>query len=89
MQQKKGIRCKSTLNFEQYINERHRIFNVQDANKECLNINWGSLSLGGEVGEFQNLVKKINRDDEGIITNQRLADMQDELETLSTFCVTE
>lgn len=77
------------MNFEQYINERHRIFNVQDANKECLNINWGSLSLGGEVGEFQNLVKKINRDDKGIITNQRLADMQDELETLSTFCVTE
>ena len=77
------------MNFEQYINERYRIFNVQDANKECLNINWGSLSLGGEVGEFQNLVKKINRDDKGIITNQRLADMQDELETLSTFCVTE
>ena len=67
------------MNFEEYVKERHRIFNVQDANKECMNINWGSLSLGGEIGEFQNLVKKINRDDGGIITTNRLQQMEDEL----------
>jgi len=67
------------MNFEEYVNERHRIFNAQDANKECMNINWGSLSLGGEIGEFQNLVKKINRDDGGIITGARLQQMKDEL----------
>jgi len=39
-----------TVKFEEYVDERHRIFNIQDANKECMNINWGSLSLGGEIG---------------------------------------
>lgn len=67
------------MKFEDYVKERHRIFNDQDANKECMNINWGSLSLGGEVGEFQNLVKKVNRDDAGIITSERIYEMKDEL----------
>lgn len=67
------------MKFEDYVNERHRIFSLQDANKECMNINWGSLSLGGEVGEFQNIVKKIMRDDGGIITADRKMQMKDEL----------
>jgi len=67
------------LRFEDYVNERHRIFNAQDANKECMNINWGSLSLAGEIGEFCNLVKKINRDDGGVITADRKHQMKDEL----------
>lgn len=67
------------MKFEDYVNERHRIFNKQDANKECLNINWGSLSLSGEIGEFCNLVKKIMRDDGGEITADRKLQMKDEL----------
>ena len=67
------------MKFEDYIKERHRIFNEQDANKECMNINWGSLSLAGEIGEFCNLVKKINRDDGGVITADRKLQMKDEL----------
>ena len=67
------------MKFEDYINQRHRIFNQQDANKECLNINWASLSLGGEIGEFQNLVNKINRDDGGLVTSDRAEQMNDEL----------
>jgi len=67
------------MTFEEYIKERHRIFNIQDANKECMSINWGALSLGGEVGEFQNLVKKIKRDDGGKITLDKRLQMADEL----------
>jgi len=67
------------MKFEDYVKERHRIFNEQDANKECMNINWGSLSLAGEIGEFCNLVKKINRDDGGVITADRKLQMKDEL----------
>ncbi len=67
------------MNFDDYVNERHRIFNKQDANKECMNINWASLSLGGEVGEFQNIVKKVMRDDGGMITTDRKLMMKDEL----------
>jgi len=67
------------LNFEEYVNERHKIFNLQDANKECMNINWASLSLGGEVGEFQNIVKKINRDHGGVMNQDILQKMKDEL----------
>ncbi len=67
------------MNFDEYVKERHRIFNFQDANKECMNINWGALSLGGEIGEFQNLVKKIKRDDDGKITPDRLIQMADEM----------
>ena len=50
------------MKFDEYVKERTRIFSVQDANKECLNLLWASNSLGGEVGEFQNMVKKIYRD---------------------------
>jgi len=32
----------------------------------------------GEVGEFQNLVKKVNRDDGGLITSERMFQMKDE-----------
>ena len=67
------------MNFGDYVIERHRIFNEQDANKECMNIQWGSLSLGGEIGEFQNLVKKIERDDHGEITQKRIDTMRDEM----------
>lgn len=67
------------MNFEAYVKLRENIFCKQDANKECMNINWGALSLGGEVGEFQNIVKKIKRDDNGIISDEKLHEMKDEL----------
>lgn len=55
------------MKFEDYVKERARIFSIQDANIECMNLLWGSNSLGGEVGEFQNMVKKIYRDHHGKI----------------------
>lgn len=71
--------CIKEMKFDEYVKERHRIFNEQDANKECMNINWGAVSLGGEIGEFLNLVKKIKRDDKGVITPERRKQMLDEL----------
>ncbi len=50
------------MKFEDYLKERSRIFQNQDANKECTNLLWASVSLSGEVGEFENMVKKIYRD---------------------------
>lgn len=52
------------LNFEDYIKERKRIFALQPlgGGKETSNLIWASNSLGGETGEFQNIVKKIYRD---------------------------
>lgn len=69
----------TNMNFEEYVKERHRIFNKQDANKECMNIEWGSVSLAGEIGEFCNLVKKIKRDDGGMVSVEQLLKMEDEL----------
>jgi len=55
------------MNFQDYVKERTRIFNIQDANKDCLNLLWGSNALAGEAGEFANLVKKIYRDEGGSV----------------------
>lgn len=44
-----------------------------------MNLLWASNALGGEVGEFQNIIKKMYRDDNGVITAQRLIKMADEL----------
>lgn len=76
---KSYLKRKIITSFKDYVEERDRLFKLQDRNKETANINWASLSLGGEIGEFLNEVKKINRDDKGVITDKRLALMQDEL----------
>jgi len=67
------------MKFEEYVKERERIFSQQKTNKETMNINWGSLSLSGEIGEFCNIVKKIMRDDDGVITSISKLQMKDEL----------
>jgi len=63
------------MKFEDYIKERKRIFAIQPRNKETFNLLWGSNSLGGETGEFQNLVKKVYRDYDQTINN----DMKEKL----------
>jgi len=59
------------LNFENYLKERIKLFNMQKINVECKNLLWASNSLGGETGEFQNIVKKIFRDEKGNPTKYR------------------
>jgi len=67
------------MKFDDYIKERKRIFSIQDANKECHNLLWASVSLSGEVGEFENMVKKIYRDHGGTIPIDLMEEMTLEL----------
>ena len=67
------------MNFEEYVSERNRIFSKQTVNKDYMSVLWASNALGGEVGEFQNIVKKMYRDDGGKLYSKRLVDMVDEL----------
>ena len=56
--------CKS-MKFEEYAIQRRRLFNSQPLNKEEQVLIQASNSMGGEVGELQNVVKKIYRDHKG------------------------
>lgn len=69
------------MKFEEYIKERNKIFDLQPlgGGKETSNLLWASNSLGGETGEFQNIVKKIYRDYDQKITSEKFEDMKDEL----------
>lgn len=60
------------MNLEQYRIERRKLFGKQDKNKECENLIWASNSLGGEIGELQNEIKKLYRDDNQVISQRRL-----------------
>lgn len=53
------------MNFEDYMKERSRLYAIQPVNKETKNLLEASNSLGAETGEFQNIVKKVNRDHRG------------------------
>ncbi|MDH3493321.1 MAG: nucleoside triphosphate pyrophosphohydrolase family protein [Acidobacteriota bacterium] len=43
------------------------------------NLEYPTLGLTGEAGEVANVVKKIQRDDEGILTEEVRAKLKDEL----------
>lgn len=43
------------------------------------NLEYPTLGLAGEAGEVANIVKKIQRDDQGIITDARRDKLRDEL----------
>ena len=75
------------MNFEEYVAERKRVFHLQKTNKECLNLLWGTISLGGEAGEFQNVVKKILRDEKGIVTPDKRRHLVAELGDLIWYFV--
>jgi NTP pyrophosphatase (non-canonical NTP hydrolase) len=64
------------MNFEEYQSE---------ASKTALyprrfdNLEYPTLGLAGEAGEVANIVKKIQRDDAGVITDTVRAKLKDEL----------
>jgi len=62
------------MNLEKYRKERKRLFDKQPYNRESDNLMYASNSLG-EVGELQNVVKKIYRDCDGYINEKHLAEM--------------
>jgi NTP pyrophosphatase (non-canonical NTP hydrolase) len=43
------------------------------------NLEYPTLGLAGEAGEVANIVKKIQRDNNGVITDETRAKLQDEL----------
>ena len=43
------------------------------------NLEYPTLGLAGEAGEVANIVKKIQRDDNGILTDEKRAKLKDEL----------
>jgi len=67
------------MKFEEYQIERRRLFDKQPSNKEEQVLIQGSNSMGGEVGELQNVVKKIYRDHNGNITDKMREELKEEL----------
>lgn len=59
------------MKFEDYQIERRRLFAFQLVHKEEQVLIQASNSMGGEVGELQNVVKKIYRDHGGDFTKMR------------------
>lgn len=43
------------------------------------NLEYPTLGLAGEAGEVANIVKKIQRDNEGVLTDETRAKLKDEL----------
>ena len=66
------------MNFEDYYRERNELWKKQPYNKETSQLLYASNSLGGELGEFQNVVKKVYRDDDGDPTG-RMMDLVSEM----------
>lgn len=60
------------MNFEEYRKRRRELFGRQLNYKEKQDILWASNSLGGEVGELMNEVKKFYRDDKAQMSEERL-----------------
>lgn len=64
------------MNFQEY---------QEEASKTALyprrmsNLEYPTLGLAGEAGEVANIVKKIQRDNEGIITDETRDKLRDEL----------
>jgi len=59
------------MKFEEYQVRRRKLFEKQPLNKEEQVLIQASNSMGGEVGELQNVVKKIYRDHSGDFTKMR------------------
>jgi NTP pyrophosphatase (non-canonical NTP hydrolase) len=43
------------------------------------NLEYPTLGLAGEAGEVANIVKKIQRDDQGVLTDEKREKLKDEL----------
>lgn len=64
------------MNFEEYQTEASQTALYP---RRMSNLEYPTLGLAGEAGEVANIVKKIQRDNEGIITDETRAKLKDEL----------
>lgn len=64
------------MNFEEYQSEASQTALYP---RRLSNLEYPTLGLAGEAGEVANVVKKIQRDNEGVITDEIRAKLKDEL----------
>lgn len=64
------------MNFEEYQSEAKQTALYPNRLK---NLEYPTLGLAGEAGEVANIVKKIQRDHGGVITDETRAKLKDEL----------
>ncbi len=64
------------MNFEEYQTEASRTALYP---RRMSNLEYPTLGLAGEAGEVANIVKKIQRDNEGVITDEIRGKLRDEL----------
>lgn len=64
------------MNFEDYQSEASQTAHYP---RRMSNLEYPTLGLAGEAGEVANIVKKIQRDNDGIITDETRAKLKDEL----------
>ena len=64
------------MNFEQYQSEASQTALYP---RRLSNLEYPTLGLAGEAGEVANIVKKIQRDHGGVITDETRAKLKDEL----------
>ena len=64
------------MNFEDYQSEASQTAHYP---RRMSNLEYPTLGLAGEAGEVANIVKKIQRDNNGIITDETRLKLKDEL----------
>ena len=64
------------MNFEDYQSEASQTAHYP---RRMSNLEYPTLGLAGEAGEVANIVKKIQRDNDGIITDETRLKLKDEL----------
>ena len=64
------------MNFEEYQSEASQTALYP---RRLSNLEYPTLGLAGEAGEVANIVKKIQRDNNGVLTDETRAKLKDEL----------
>lgn len=64
------------MNFEEYQSEASQTALYP---RRLSNLEYPTLGLAGEAGEVANIVKKIQRDNNGVLTEETRAKLKDEL----------
>lgn len=64
------------MNFEEYQSEASQTAHYP---RRMSNLEYPTLGLAGEAGEVANIVKKIQRDHDGILTDEIRSKLKDEL----------
>lgn len=85
------VRCRETALYQENIEKQ--IAALQPANQDAATllvhlrcIDYAAEGLGGEAGELLNQVKKITRDDDGVLTQERRSKLIEEIGGVLWYC---